>query len=112
MVNVTETSMFLRWNKPDGNADSYLIRDQDNKNISSETNFKEIEGLKSGRAYAFSVFSKVPSHLSAASNVAAFTSQFMKLNIFLCVYEAQVMFVRVDEVLQRFLCGVDQFSSV
>ncbi|KAG7243407.1 hypothetical protein INR49_011864 [Caranx melampygus] len=73
VVNVTETSVLLSWKEPDGIVESYLIKVQDNDNVTSETNNKEVTGLTSGRAYTFSVFSEVPSQRSEASNITAFT---------------------------------------
>nr|XP_020484803.1 receptor-type tyrosine-protein phosphatase eta-like [Labrus bergylta] len=54
--NVTETSISLSWDKPDGNVDIYLIHYQ-NKQNESKTEGIVVYGLKPGHLYTFTVFS-------------------------------------------------------
>ncbi|XP_060886668.1 receptor-type tyrosine-protein phosphatase eta [Labrus mixtus] len=56
--NVTETSISLSWDKPDGNVDIYLINYQ-NKQDESKTEGIGVYGLIPGHLYTFTVFSGV-----------------------------------------------------
>lgn len=60
-VNVTTTSVTLNWEKPNGNASSYLIKIAEVPSLSTIvfTTFDTIGGLSPGYYYTFMVFALV-----------------------------------------------------
>lgn len=72
---VTETSVFLSWNEPAGNATFYLIEVQGGQQIQSNTKGKEVGSLTPGNLYTFTVLSAVGdgSTLSEGTNVTTYT---------------------------------------
>ncbi|XP_076581731.1 receptor-type tyrosine-protein phosphatase eta [Chaetodon auriga] len=72
--NVTETSVSLSWSNPDGNEVFYLIEVQ-GRNITSDTEDVEVDGLTPGNPYTFTVLSVVKSNAtwSEDSNITAYT---------------------------------------
>ncbi|XP_078131795.1 receptor-type tyrosine-protein phosphatase eta isoform X2 [Sander vitreus] len=73
VINVAETSVFLRWDKPVGNLDFYLIKVQDGQKIRSDTKNKEVGSLISGNLYTFTVHSVVNDTLSEGYNTSTYT---------------------------------------
>ncbi|XP_075968570.1 receptor-type tyrosine-protein phosphatase eta [Anarhichas minor] len=75
VTNVTETSVYLSWNKPAGNVTFYLIKDQDGEKIQSNTAGKEVGSLTPGKQYTFTVTSGVGDGptLSEGTNVTTYT---------------------------------------
>lgn len=78
-TNVTESSVFLSWNKPAGNVDFYLIKFQGGKQIKSYREDTEIDSLTPGKRYTFTVLSGVGdnSTWSEETNITAYTSEFI-----------------------------------
>ncbi|XP_074480708.1 receptor-type tyrosine-protein phosphatase H [Sebastes fasciatus] len=74
-TNVTESSVFLSWNKPAGNVDFYLIKFQGGKQIKSYREDTEIDSLTPGKRYTFTVLSGVGdnSTWSEETNITAYT---------------------------------------
>ncbi|XP_022616509.1 receptor-type tyrosine-protein phosphatase eta-like [Seriola dumerili] len=70
---VTETSVFLSWNKPPGNAEFYLISEVQGEEDKSDTEGKEVSGLTPGSPYTFIVLSGIGSRRSEASNITVYT---------------------------------------
>ncbi|XP_031707213.1 receptor-type tyrosine-protein phosphatase eta [Anarrhichthys ocellatus] len=75
VTNVTETSVYLSWNKPAGNVTFYLIVVQGGEQIQSNTAGKEVDSLTPGNLYTFTVLSGVGdgSTLSEGTNVTTYT---------------------------------------
>ncbi|XP_056225399.1 receptor-type tyrosine-protein phosphatase H [Seriola aureovittata] len=73
VTKVTETSVFLSWNKPPGNAEFYLISEGQGEENKSETEGKEVSGLTPGSPYTFIVLSGIGSRRSEASNITVYT---------------------------------------
>ncbi|KAA8579124.1 hypothetical protein FQN60_007244 [Etheostoma spectabile] len=73
VTNVTETSVFLRWNKPAGNLHHYLIKVQGGEQIRSDTESKEVDSLIPGNLYTFTVHSVVSDKWSEGYNIIEYT---------------------------------------
>ncbi|XP_034413702.1 receptor-type tyrosine-protein phosphatase eta-like [Cyclopterus lumpus] len=74
VTTVTETSVFLNWNPPAGNVDSYLIEVQGEKRIQNKTEGNEVCGLTPGTVYTFTVFAGVGNNIwSEESNITEYT---------------------------------------
>ncbi|XP_071315259.1 receptor-type tyrosine-protein phosphatase eta-like [Trachinotus anak] len=69
---VTETSVFLSWDKPAGNADFYYVEFQGNRTCSDMVE-KEVHGLRPGSSYTFTVITGVSNRLSEALNITTHT---------------------------------------
>ncbi|XP_070711322.1 uncharacterized protein [Pempheris klunzingeri] len=73
VTNVTENMISLRWNKPDGSVDFYLV-DVQGVESKIKTESKEIDDLIPGRLYTISVLSGVgESTRSEESNITRYT---------------------------------------
>ncbi|XP_054457075.1 receptor-type tyrosine-protein phosphatase eta-like [Anoplopoma fimbria] len=75
VINVTETSVSLSWNKPAGNVSFYLIKVEGDKPIRSDTEGKEVGSLIPGQRYTFTVLSGVADNKthSEESNITQHT---------------------------------------
>ncbi|XP_034757264.1 receptor-type tyrosine-protein phosphatase eta [Etheostoma cragini] len=73
VTNVTETSVFLRWNKPAGNLDFYIIKGQGGEQIRSDTESKEVDSLIPGNLYTFTVHSVVNDKWSEGCHITKYT---------------------------------------
>nr|XP_019951268.1 PREDICTED: receptor-type tyrosine-protein phosphatase eta-like [Paralichthys olivaceus] len=70
---VTETSVFLSWNKPSGHVDFYLVAVH-GANSSTDTESSEVGDLIPGSSYTFTVLSGLHnSMLSEGSHITTFT---------------------------------------
>ncbi|XP_029310934.1 receptor-type tyrosine-protein phosphatase eta isoform X2 [Cottoperca gobio] len=74
-ANVTETSIFLDWEKPAGNSGFYRIEMQDGKQIQSTSEGLEVAALTPGNLYTFTVLTGVGDNRtwSEESTVAQYT---------------------------------------
>ncbi|KAF1380613.1 hypothetical protein PFLUV_G00165710 [Perca fluviatilis] len=73
VTSVTETSVFLTWNKPVGNHGFYLIEVQGGQKITSDTESKEVNSLIPGSLYTFTVHSVVNDTWSEGYNISTYT---------------------------------------
>ncbi|RVE60538.1 hypothetical protein OJAV_G00181850 [Oryzias javanicus] len=71
--NVTEKSIFLSWEKPEGKASFYLVEEENHKGRKVNTTDLEFDELIPGTCYTFTVKSGVPTQWSNEANITSCT---------------------------------------